>query len=181
MPTSTRTLLERLPQARSLDRRQRRRALQLLEPLSLVAGERLYTQGEPPQQMALLLSGALLVTAMTPDGDTIPLGAVAPGEVIGEMGLLEGAPRSATVSCEEDAVLLTLDMARYELMYAQADPVLVWLLELAARGMAARISAMSERLAAAASDPKQLRRLPSAARQGPLRFWAWLGGLAKSS
>jgi CRP-like cAMP-binding protein len=180
MPTSSRTLLERLPQARRLGRGQRGRVLHLLVEQRLEQGQLLYTQGDPPRQMALLLSGTLLVTAQSPDGTQLPLGRVRPGEVIGEMGMLDGAPRSATVRCEQPAALLTMDRGRYDLLLSQADPVLVWLLEIAARGMAKRIGAMNERLAAAATDPDQLRSLPGVARQRPQRFWAWLVGAGKS-
>lgn len=179
MPASARTLLERLPQARRLDRRQRRRVLHLLVQEQLEQGQQLYTQGDPPQQMALLLSGSLLVSAHSNEGNQLPLGRVGPGEVIGEMGMLDGAPRSATVRCERTAVLLTLDRGRYELLLSQADPVLVWLLEIAARGMAERIGAMNERLAAAATDPDRLRNLPGSEDHRSRRFWAWLIGAGR--
>ena len=127
--------------------------------------------------MALLLEGSLVVTTTTADGVTLPLGRVLPGEVIGEMGLLDGAPRSATVTCEREATLLILDRERFEELERQADTVLVWLLNIAARGMARRIGVMSERIASAAVDPEALHTLPGLAGRRPQSLWAWLSSL----
>lgn len=177
MAASVRTLLDRLPEARSLSRRERARALQLLTPTKLLPGAVLYAQDDAPQQLALLLTGSMVVTTATSDGAELALGRVGPGEVIGEMGLLDGAPRSATVTCERPATLLTLDRGGFEELEATADPVLVWLLDIAARGMARRIGAMSERIAAVALDAQLLHHLPAASAQRSLGLWAWLDAL----
>ena len=176
MPVSARSLLDRLPAARAPPRTERGRALRLLAVEHLRAGERIYDQDEPPEQMALVLSGSLLVSAQMSDGSTLPLGRVRPGEVIGEMGLLDHAPRSARVTCEVDSVLLVLDRDSYGRLLEEGDPVLIWLLELAARGMAKRIGAMSERIAAVAMDAEQLERFPVSSHDRPRRLWDWLGG-----
>jgi len=177
MPANARTLLDRLPAARTLGRRERRRALRLLDIERLEPGAVLYHQADPPEQMALLLSGRLLASTLTSDDTSIPLGRIRAGEVIGEMGLLDGAPRSATVTCEYSAVLLVLHRHRFHELEASADPILAWLLNVAAKGMALRIGAMSERIAQAAVEPEVLHALPRPSAHQPQSLWTWLEAL----
>lgn len=58
--------------------------------------EILFRQGDPSDFAILILSGSADVLRDTGD-DAIVLGAVQAGEFVGEMGVLEGRPRSATV------------------------------------------------------------------------------------
>ncbi len=179
MAPRPRILLERLPSARELSRHERRRLLELLDPVELPAGAVLYEQGSAPEQLALLLSGTLLVTAASCDGEPIPLGRAEPGAVIGEMGVIDGVPRSATVHAERAAVLLVLSRERYAALEAAADPVLVWLLNHAARGMAERIGAVTERIAEAAVDPVALAELPKPGAQRSRGLLGWLDSLRR--
>ncbi len=174
MAPSVKSLLERLPQAKDLDRHQCRRALALLEARQIAAGECLFEQGEEPDRLALVLSGSLLVSVTLPNGERIPLGRVQAGGVVGEMGLIDRLPRSATVTCKRAGWLLSLDKGGYDRMVERADPLLPWLLGLAASGLAKRIGEMSERIAAAAIDPAQLRTLPAEPSVRTRRWWAWL-------
>jgi CRP/FNR family transcriptional regulator, cyclic AMP receptor protein len=59
-------------------------------------GESLFRQGDPSDFAVLLLSGSADVLRDAGD-DAIVLGQVHAGEFVGEMGVLEGQPRSATV------------------------------------------------------------------------------------
>ncbi len=145
----------------------------MLAHRKLDPGDVLFEQGEPADQLAIVLSGSLLVTAVMSDGSVIPLGRVCPGEVVGEMGLLDGAPRSGTVSCKRTSWLLLPDRALYDQMLGENDPLLPWILELAARGLAHRIGAMTERIAQAAIDPHTLHELPDAPVKRARSWWAW--------
>jgi CRP/FNR family transcriptional regulator, cyclic AMP receptor protein len=58
--------------------------------------ETLFRQGDPPDFAILILSGSADVLRQVGD-DAIVLGTVHEGEFVGEMGLLEGRARSATV------------------------------------------------------------------------------------
>jgi CRP-like cAMP-binding protein len=58
--------------------------------------EVLFRQGDPSDFVILILSGSADVLRDAGD-DAIVLGAVQAGEFVGEMGVLEGRPRSATV------------------------------------------------------------------------------------
>ncbi|MDX6742811.1 Crp/Fnr family transcriptional regulator [Actinocorallia sp. A-T 12471] len=61
------------------------------------AGQTLMHQGDPPTHVALLLSGAVKVVLHLPEGERLLLAVRGPGEILGVMGVLGAAPRSATV------------------------------------------------------------------------------------
>ncbi|PTL56509.1 MDR family MFS transporter/patatin-like phospholipase family protein [Paraconexibacter algicola] len=72
------------------------------------AGETVLSQGAPADALLLVASGRLDVVK---DGQ--PAGAVGRGAVLGELGLLTGAPRSATVVARRDSELLELPRAAF--------------------------------------------------------------------
>ena len=64
-----------------------------------VAGQPLVRQGDAGDSLFVLREGLLGVSIARPDGDgEIELAQLAPGSFVGEMSLLTGAPRSATVT-----------------------------------------------------------------------------------
>jgi small-conductance mechanosensitive channel/CRP-like cAMP-binding protein len=63
------------------------------------AGTELMKQDDPPSSAFLMLEGAASVTLRGPEGGTSQEAAIlATGNVVGEMSLMTGAPRSATVT-----------------------------------------------------------------------------------
>lgn len=70
--------------------------------------EVLCRKGDPGNQLYGILSGSLKVTATGTDGKDVMFGLMGPGEVIGEIALLDGEERSATVTAIEPTELLTL-------------------------------------------------------------------------
>jgi CRP-like cAMP-binding protein len=83
--------------------------------------EVLCRKGDPGNQLYGILSGSLKVTTTGTDGKDVMFGLMGPGEVIGEIALLDGEERSATVTAVENTELLTLH--RRELIpYLEANP-----------------------------------------------------------
>jgi MFS family permease len=75
-------------------------------------GEVVIRQGDAPDRFYLILDGAFLVT-QTQDGQERTLRQMRAGEVFGEIGLLSGVPRTATVTAAEAGRLLALDGADF--------------------------------------------------------------------
>ena len=75
----------------------------------LAAREWLFRAGEPSDRLFLVLSGRL--QALADDGHV--LREVGPGAALGELGLLTGQPRSASVRALRDSRLLEIDAARF--------------------------------------------------------------------
>ena len=68
----------------------------------------LFRRGEPGNALFAVLEGRLKATGEGRDGKEMVLSVMDPGEVIGEIALLDQDPRSATVQAVEDVTLLTL-------------------------------------------------------------------------
>ncbi len=62
----------------------------------LEPGELLFQEGDPSDSVYLLLSGTLEFTQHDNDGEMVPWLSSGHGDFVGEMGLLENRPRSAT-------------------------------------------------------------------------------------
>ncbi len=76
-------------------------------PVSIRAGELLIEEGAPGDALYVILDGAFEVTKRSGPQD-IAIALRAPGEVIGEMALLDQAPRSASVRALRDSRLLMI-------------------------------------------------------------------------
>lgn len=81
-----------------------------LRHMTLAAGQELFCQGERGDQLFILLSGRLRASVRDPsDGREREVGSITAGEPVGEMALLSGRPRSATVIAVRDSELAILD------------------------------------------------------------------------
>ena len=76
--------------------------------IELPAGGVLFKQGDPGEHLYILVSGTLDVILRRPDGSETTIDQLAPGSVVGEMALLSGGKRSATVVAVGDARLARL-------------------------------------------------------------------------
>jgi CRP-like cAMP-binding protein len=75
-------------------------------------GEVVFRQGEQGDRLFVVKSGVLEVVATPTDGsESMVVAYLGNGEVIGELALLTGSPRSATVRSPEHAVLFAIDKA----------------------------------------------------------------------
>ena len=79
-----------------------------LTPLRLAAGDILMLQGEPGDRFVLVESGTLDV-----EQDGIVIRSVGPGGFCGEIALLRGVPRTATVRATSEVAAFALDSASF--------------------------------------------------------------------
>ena len=90
--------------------------LELLEDAShevrLEPGGVLMTEGSPGGSLYVILEGELEITKRSGMRDVV-IAARGPGEVIGEMSLLDGSPRTATVCSRGVSRLLEIDQAAF--------------------------------------------------------------------
>ncbi len=92
-----------------------------LERLSKVAmrrraarGEQVVRAGEDAETLIVMLTGRAKVTNFDEEGREIILAWLSPGEFFGEMGLIDGSPRSANVVAVEPCELLTLGKHEFQ-------------------------------------------------------------------
>jgi signal transduction histidine kinase len=80
--------------------------------LSPTAGEVLMLEGSPGGSLYVIIEGEFEITKRTGPGEMI-IAVRGPGEVIGEMSLLDGSPRTATVRSLGPSRLLEIDQGAF--------------------------------------------------------------------
>src|SRR6266849_720284 len=73
------------------------------------AGETVFSIGSPGDQMMALLSGTIRISVPSSDGKELLLTMIQPGEVFGELAVLDGKQRSADAIAENACTLAILD------------------------------------------------------------------------
>ena len=89
------------------------RALEQLVEVPMAAGDIVIRQGDRADRFYVIESGTVVVTQTDAAGATRELRRMGPDEVFGELGLLSGAPRSATVAAATNGLLLALDAVAF--------------------------------------------------------------------
>jgi signal transduction histidine kinase len=82
------------------------------EEVRLAAGELLFSEGDPGDRAYVVLGGQIEIVKATVGGEVLL--AVQSEGVVGEMALLEDAPRNASVRARSDAVLMAIPKARLD-------------------------------------------------------------------
>jgi len=105
----------------ALDERALERLAAVAFTRRFAANQILFVGGEPSDHLYIVRSGLLRVLTTSPHGDQFVLSTVGPGEVIGELSLLDRQPRSADVVAAELSELIAVpaDVARSVL---ESDP-----------------------------------------------------------
>ena len=74
------------------------------------SSEALVREGDPEDHLVLILRGTAEISVSSRDGD-VPLAVVGPGQLLGELALITGGVRSATITALEEVVAGRLDAA----------------------------------------------------------------------
>ena len=96
------------------------------------AGARFITQGDPGDTLYVIRSGSCLVK-LEKDGTFIPLSRCREGDIVGEMALLTGEPRSAHVEAETDLELWGLTEKQFERIAEKVPDFRVFLTDIVAQ------------------------------------------------
>jgi CRP-like cAMP-binding protein len=135
-----RRLLQGVSIFSSLSQAELDRLLEATSTKRLSRGEVLFRKGDPGRQLYGLVQGRLRIFAVGPDGKEMVFHIADPGDVIGEIALLDSNPRSANVVAIEDVELLCLDRRDF-LPFLERHPHVA--IELAGL-LAARVRRLSE-------------------------------------
>jgi len=88
---------------------------------SFSQGETVFGQGTPADCLYVVAMGRVEVLLERPDGRTFLFDFHDPGDYFGEIGLLAGGNRSATVRAAEESDLLVLDRPVFEELLSRTD------------------------------------------------------------
>lgn len=76
-------------------------------------GEMLFHQGDEGGAMYGIFSGAVRISVVSAEGKELTLCLLEPGDVVGEIALLDGLPRTADACAVEDTTLLVINRAPF--------------------------------------------------------------------
>ena len=74
-------------------------------------GDIVVTEGEPGSSLFLIVGGRVRVFMRTDDGGNLQLAELGPGDFFGEVSLLSGKPRTATITARTQVTAIELDRA----------------------------------------------------------------------
>ncbi len=112
------TLLEKLPLFAGLSPRERGQISRLMDEVEVPEGKVLATIGDVGREMFIIIDGHALVT--TRRGRPVRLG---PGDFFGEVSLIDGDPRSATVEASTSMRLLVLGYREFWQLLDESLPM----------------------------------------------------------
>jgi CRP-like cAMP-binding protein len=76
---------------------------------SVRRGATIFAKGDPGTGLMAVLWGSVKMSVPTADGREVVLNIINPGEIFGEMALLDGRPRSADAVAMDDCELMVID------------------------------------------------------------------------
>jgi CRP-like cAMP-binding protein len=85
-------------------------------------GETLWRQGDAGREMMLVVDGALALSLDLPGDRTIEIGRAGPGDMVGEIAVLDAGGHTMTVRAAEDAAMLALRRVDFAALLARQDP-----------------------------------------------------------
>ena len=101
-------LLARVPLLSGLEPGELERIAQVAIPRSFPKGARVFHEGDTSDACYVIRSGEVRVTREHPDGRAIALATLGPGELVGELAMIDGGVRSASVEALTDVDLLAV-------------------------------------------------------------------------
>ena len=119
--------------------------LRAIQPVTLSAGDHLFRQGDPGDALYVVQEGQLEIYVQDEDRD-ITLAVLEKGAVLGEVALLDGAPRSASVRAQADTELFRLDRGEFDFLRRNLRPAAYQVIRAISQTLCARIRASDEQL-----------------------------------
>src|ERR1700709_53968 len=104
-------LLRSVPLFADLEAAELERFSRVAVPRSFPAGTRVFHEGDRSDACYIVREGSFRVTREHSDGRAITLATLGPGEVFGELAMLDGDTRSASAEAPSDGALLALPAA----------------------------------------------------------------------
>jgi CRP-like cAMP-binding protein len=89
----------------------------------MAEGTTVFIENMPGESLFVIRTGSVRVSRMFAEGDEKYLVVLGPGDIFGEMAIIDGMPRSATARVAQDAELISLRKKDFESL-CQSDPAL---------------------------------------------------------
>ena len=109
-------------------------------------GQVIFREGEQSWAAFLIEKGSVDIVKNDEGASTTWLATIRTGDLFGEMGLLDGAPRSATARAAEMTVVQVINEREFHRLLTTAEPGLVALLKVVLRRLRATNEALVDQL-----------------------------------
>src|SRR5256885_17245938 len=100
-----------------------RRLLSVARRRHFAREEVVFHRDDPGDSLHLIVKGRFAIRITTPLGDTAMIGVRGPGDHFGEMALLAGPARAATLSALEDAETYSISRGEFETLRSKHSGV----------------------------------------------------------
>jgi CRP/FNR family cyclic AMP-dependent transcriptional regulator len=97
--------LREIPLFRGLSSRNLKRLVTEFQVKDFKKGRVVFHQSDSSTDLYIVLSGSVKASLVNEEGDELTLAEFKKGDFFGEMSLIDGKPRSATITCLEDSTL----------------------------------------------------------------------------
>jgi len=86
-------------------------------------GATIAAKGDPGNNLFAVITGTVKISSSSPDGRNAILNLIGPGEIFGEIAVLDGAPRSADATANTNCELYIIDRRDF-LPFVKSQPAL---------------------------------------------------------
>jgi CRP/FNR family cyclic AMP-dependent transcriptional regulator len=90
---------------------------------TLKRGEAIFSKGDPGNSMIAVISGTVKISVSSAEGRSAILNLIGPGEIFGEMSVLDGQPRSADCTANTACEIFVIDRREF-LPFLRSQPEL---------------------------------------------------------
>lgn len=109
------------------------KVLSLAISRSYTKNQTIFLQGDPGDALHGIAAGRVLISASGIDGKDVSLNIMKPGDVFGEIALLDGQPRTANATTMEDSEVITVHRDHFRALLQSEPSLAIHLLELVCR------------------------------------------------
>lgn len=127
------SILNEVEHLRELNQEEKSALADKIDLLRYSTGQAVFNYGDPGHALYIVRSGEVEIYVKNHQGEKIVLETSQPGDIFGEIALLDGGPRTAWVAALCDVELLRLDREHFEAYVRQCTPAALNLLSVAAR------------------------------------------------
>jgi uncharacterized membrane protein len=127
------SILNEVEHLRELNMEEKAALAEKIELLRYATGQAIFRYGDPGHAMYIVRSGEVEIYVRNDQGEKIVLETTQPGDVFGEISLLDGGPRTAWADALGEVELLRLDREHFEAYVRECTPAALNLLSVTAR------------------------------------------------
>jgi CRP/FNR family cyclic AMP-dependent transcriptional regulator len=127
------SILNEIEHLRELSPEEKAALAEKIDLLGYSSGQAVFNYGDPGHAMFIVRSGEVEIYVKNDQGEKIVLETSKPGDIFGEISLLDGGTRTAWVVALGEVELLRLDREHFEVYVRECTPAALNLLSVTAR------------------------------------------------